>query len=207
MRDRARFRKAPTAILLVTLVAGMVGLSFAAVPLYRAFCQATGYGGTTQRAQAAPGAASDRVVVVRFDSAVNPELPWRFEPAQGPVTVRLGEPTTVFYRATNLSGETTIGQASFNVTPLKAGLYFDKIQCFCFSEQRLDPGQSAEMPVTFFVDPDMLKDRNLDDVSTITLSYTFFRNRDAERLERERQSRASSPVDKEVAEAGPRGRI
>ncbi|MFI4987211.1 MAG: cytochrome c oxidase assembly protein [Alphaproteobacteria bacterium] len=176
-------RKAVTALLLAGLVAAMIGLSFAAVPLYRVFCQATGYGGTTQRAETAPGEASERVVTVRFDASVNPDLPWRFEPASGPMTVKVGEEATAFFRATNLAHEAVIGQAVFNVTPLKAGLYFDKVQCFCFSEQRLAAGESADMAVTFFVSPDILQDRNLDDVSTITLSYTFYRNRDAEKAE------------------------
>ncbi len=184
-------RKAATAALLGALVAGMAALSFAAVPLYRAFCQATGFGGTTQRAEAAPGmaagaaagAAAGRLITVRFDSNVDGDLPWRFEPAQGPVAAKVGEATTVFFRATNLSRQAVVGQAAFNVTPLKAGLYFDKVQCFCFSEQRLAAGESADMAVTFFVNPDMLTDRNLDDVNTITLSYTFYRDRDAEKAE------------------------
>jgi cytochrome c oxidase assembly protein subunit 11 len=179
-RGRLRLRKAGTATLLLGVIAGMVGLSFAAVPLYRLFCQVTGYGGTTQRAAAAPGAVPGRLITVRFDAEVNPDLPWKFEPEQGSIAVKVGEPATAFYKATNLSQESVIGQAVFNVTPLKAGLYFDKIQCFCFTEQRLAPGESEDMPVTFFVDPDILKDRNLDDVATITLSYTFYRNQEAE---------------------------
>ncbi len=184
MSGRLHLRKAATATLLLAVTAGMVGLSFAAVPLYRLFCQVTGYGGTTQRASAAPGAVSGRLITVRFDAAVNPDLPWKFEPEQGSIAVRVGEPATAFYKATNLSQESVVGQAVFNVTPLKVGLYFDKIQCFCFTEQRLGPGESEDMPVTFFVDPDILKDRNLDDVATITLSYTFYRNKEAEAVER-----------------------
>lgn len=171
-------RKAATALVLVSVVAGMVGLSFAAVPLYRLFCQVTGYGGTVQRAAIAPGAASDRVIIVRFNADVDPKLPWRFEPGQTAVKVRLGEQSLAYFRATNLSGMPMTGQAVFNVTPLKAGLYFDKVQCFCFDEQHLAPGATAELPVTFFVDPDIAKDRNLDDVNTITLSYTFYRGKD-----------------------------
>ena len=180
MTDRLERRKIVTASVLVGVVAGMVGLSFAAVPLYRVFCQVTGYGGTTQRAEAAPAAVGDRVVTVRFNADVDPNLPWRFEPEQTAVTVKVGEQQLAFFKATNLSNEPVVGQAVFNVTPLKAGLYFDKVQCFCFSEQRLEPGQSADMPVTFFVDPDIVKDRNLDDVQTITLSYTFFRDKAAQ---------------------------
>ncbi len=192
-------RKAATATLLAGLVAGMVALSFAAVPLYRVFCQVTGFGGTTQRAAAAPGAVSDRVVTVRFDADVDPGLPWRFAPEQREITLRVGEQATAFYKATNLGGEPMIGSASFNVTPLKVGRYFDKIQCFCFSEQRLAPGASEDMPVTFFVSPELLKDRNLDDIGTITLSYTFYRNKDAEARERAKASAARPAV---TAEAG-----
>ena len=180
MSGRLRFRKAATAALLLGVTAGMVGLSFAAVPLYRMFCQVTGFGGTTQRAATAPGAVAGRLITVRFDAEVDPSLPWRFEPEQSSIAVRVGESATAFYKATNLSQESVIGQAVFNVTPLKAGLYFDKIQCFCFTQQRLAPGESEDMPVTFFVDPDILKDRNLDDVGTITLSYTFYRDKEAE---------------------------
>ena len=188
MSEHLRHRKAATAVLLLGVVAGMVGLSFAVVPLYRLFCQVTGFGGTTQRAAAAPGAVSERVITVRFDAEVDPDLPWKFEPEQGAIAVKVGEQATAFYKATNLSQESVIGQAVYNVTPLKVGLYFDKIQCFCFTEQRLTPGESEDMPVTFFVNPDILKDRNLDDVSAITLSYTFYRNKEAEAAERAEQA-------------------
>jgi cytochrome c oxidase assembly protein subunit 11 len=177
-------RKAATAAVLAGVVAGMVGLSFAAVPLYRLFCQVTGFEGTTQRAAAAPGAVSSRTITVRFNSDTDPGLPWRFEPLQTAIEVKLGEEATAFYQARNLSKENMIGSALFNVTPLKAGQYFDKIQCFCFSEQRLAAGAAAELPVVFFVSPDILKDRNMDDVRTITLSYTFYRNKDAEAREK-----------------------
>jgi cytochrome c oxidase assembly protein subunit 11 len=180
MTGRQSRRKAATATILAGVVAGMVGLSFAAVPLYRMFCQVTGYGGTTQRAETAPGAIGERVITVRFNADVDPNLPWQFEPEQTAVSVRVGEQGLAFFKATNLSKQAIVGQALFNVTPLKAGLYFDKVQCFCFSAQRLEPGQTAELPVTFFVDPGIVKDRNLDDVQTITLSYTFFRDKDAE---------------------------
>jgi len=184
MTDRLKHRKVVTAAVLVGVVAVMVGLSFAAVPLYRIFCQVTGYGGTTQRAEVAPGAVGDRIITVRFNADVDPNLPWRFEPEQSAVTVKVGEQKLAYFKATNLSNEPIVGQAVFNVTPLKAGLYFDKVQCFCFSEQRLEPGQSEDMPVAFFVDPDIVKNRNLDDVQTITLSYTFFRDKDAEAREK-----------------------
>ncbi|MFQ5774721.1 MAG: cytochrome c oxidase assembly protein [Kiloniellaceae bacterium] len=169
-------RNARTAVLLAGVAAGMVGLSFASVPLYRLFCQVTGLGGTTQVARTAPGAAADRVINVRFNADVDPRLPWSFQPAQRQVSVRVGEQALAFFRARNLAGRPVTGTATFNVTPLKAGPYFTKVQCFCFDEQRLDPGEEAEMAVSFFVDPAILDDRNLDEVKTITLSYTFFRH-------------------------------
>ena len=190
-------RKAATAAALAALVATMVGLSFAAVPLYRLFCQATGFEGTTQRAAAAPGAVARRIITVRFNTDTDPGLPWRFEPPAAPVELHAGEAATVFFRAANLSDEAVIGSAVFNVTPLKAGIYFDKVQCFCFTEQRLAPRAAAELPVSFFVDPALLADRNLDDVDTITLSYTFYRNADAEaraRLAARETPAATRPV-------------
>ena len=180
MSQPLRRRKRGTAALLGGLVAVMVGLSFAAVPLYRIFCQATGFEGTTQRAAAAPAVVSSRVITVRFNADTDPGLPWSFAPKQTAITVKVGQQAMAFYRAQNNSPETVVGQAVYNVTPLKAGLYFDKIQCFCFSAQRLGPGESVDMPVVFFVNPDMLADRNMDDVDTITLSYTFYRDKDAE---------------------------
>jgi cytochrome c oxidase assembly protein subunit 11 len=158
------------------LVFGMVGLSFAAVPLYRLFCQVTGFGGTTQVAETAPAVAGQRLFKVRFNADVQPDLPWRFQPEQREVTLRVGEPGLAFYRAENLSERAVTGSATFNVTPLKAGQYFTKVQCFCFDEQKLAPGETAQLGVSFFVDPAILEDRNLDEVTTITLSYTFFRS-------------------------------
>ncbi len=173
-----------TALVLSAIVVGMVGLSFASVPLYRLFCQVTGFGGTTQVAEAAPGAgAMDRVIEVRFNADVDPALPWAFQPAQRSVSVKVGEPGLAFYSARSLSDRPVVGSASFNVTPLKAGLYFTKVQCFCFDEQRLDPGQEMDMAVSFFIDPAIVEDRNLDEVKTITLSYTFFRQPGAEAAE------------------------
>ena len=177
---RRNGRNARTGVILAGIVAGMVGLSFASVPLYRLFCQVTGYGGTTQVADSAPGAAADRVIQVRFNADVDPHLPWAFRPAQRQITVRVGEPGLAYYVARNLTDRPIVGTATFNVTPLKAGIYFDKVQCFCFDEQRLEPGQEVEMAVNFFVDPAIMDDRNLDDVKTITLSYTFFRQPGAE---------------------------
>lgn len=174
-------RNLRTGLALFAVVLGMVGLAFASVPLYRLFCEVTGFGGTPQRleAEAAPSqAVSNRVVTIRFNADVNSSLPWSFRPAEAAVQVKIGEQVLAFYRATNLSDRPMTGTATFNVTPDKAGAYFVKIQCFCFTEQRLAPGESVEMPVTFYVDPAILGDRGLDDVETITLSYTFFRAAD-----------------------------
>jgi cytochrome c oxidase assembly protein subunit 11 len=158
-------------------VAAMVGLAYASVPLYELFCKVTGFAGTPQGASAAPGRVLDRSVTVRFDANRDGNLPWKFEPLQREVTAKLGEEKLVFYRATNLSQRPIVGTATYNVTPDIAGPWFNKIQCFCFTEQLLMPGESVEMPVTFFVDPDMAKDRKYDKVTTITLSYTFFEAR------------------------------
>jgi len=170
-----------TAFILFALVGGMVGLSFASVPLYRLFCQVTGYGGTPQISEnREPVEVSERTITVRFDSNTNPKLPWRFKPVQKEMTVRLGEQALAFFEAESLSDTETIGQATYNVTPFKAGSYFNKIDCFCFDEQVLMPGQSVSMPVQFFVDPEIFVDPNTRDVKTITLSYTFFRSENEE---------------------------
>jgi cytochrome c oxidase assembly protein subunit 11 len=169
-------RNATVALVLGGLVIGMVGLAFAAVPLYRLFCQVTGFGGTTQVAESPPAEAVQRLIKVRFNADVNRDLPWRFWPEQREVVLRVGEPGLVFYGAENLSSEPVTGTATFNVTPLKAGQYFNKVQCFCFDEQKLAPGETARFGVSFFVDPAILQDRNLDEVTAITLSYTFFRS-------------------------------
>ena len=157
-------------------LAAMSGLVAYSPQLYRAFCGATGYGGTTQRAYGDPAVTSKQTVTVAFDSNVSPGLPWRFEPEQRSVTVHLGEQKLVFFSAENLGDETTIGHATFNVTPETSGIYFNKIQCFCFNEERLDPHQKVDMPVVFFVDPAFAKDSDMDHVDTITLSYTFGRS-------------------------------
>jgi cytochrome c oxidase assembly protein subunit 11 len=170
-----RRRNGATAVLLVSVVAGMVGLSFASVPLYRLFCQATGLGGTPRRAAAVPAKTAAALVTIRFDAETAPDLGWEFRPLQNSVTVHPGEERQIFYRAVNKTGIPVTGSATFNVTPAKAGIYFDKLQCFCFSEQPLAAGEGADMGVTFFVDPDILTDPNTSDVRTITLSYTMFR--------------------------------
>ncbi len=163
-----------TVVGLLALLGGMGTLTAYAVPLYQLFCRVTGYGGTTQVATGPADEVLDRKIVVRFNADVNGGMPWRFEPAQGAVTVRVGESTLAFYRARSLAARTIVGQATFNVTPAKAGRYFTKVDCFCFTEQALEPGATVDLPVQFYIDPAIARDRNLDDVTTITLSYTFF---------------------------------
>ena len=166
--------KAATAAAAVAVVALMGGLVAESVPLYRLFCGATGAAGTTRRARAAPG-ADGRMITVRFDTTVGRNLPWRFVPQQHEMRVHLGQQELAVFTATNLSSHEVSGHATFNVTPYKIGRYFDKIQCFCFTEQHLEPGQTVDMPVVFFVDPALAADPHANEVDTITLSYTFFR--------------------------------
>ena len=197
--DAARRRNARTGVVLTGVVAGMIGLSFASVPLYRLFCQVTGFGGTTQVAEAAPGAVSERVTKVRFNADTGPGLPWTFKPVQREIALKVGESGLAYYRARNLADVAVTGTSTFNVTPLKAGRYFSKVQCFCFDEQRLEAGQELDMAVSFFVDPAILSDRNLDDVTTITLSYTFFRAPDdADRVTGNQSSAAKRPDTTEI---------
>ena len=144
--------------------------------LYRIFCEATGYLGTTQRVASDQSETRPETVVVRFDTSIAPDLPWQFEPEQPQVTVHLGEQTLVYFRATNTSKDVMVGHASFNVQPDAVGRYFNKIQCFCFTEERLAPGQTAEMPVLFYVDPAILQDPDVGGIASITLSYTFFKS-------------------------------
>lgn len=159
---------------LIAIILGMVMLTYAAVPFYNLFCRVTGFGGTTGRAVEAPSTVSDRVITVRFNADTDPALPWKFVPLEREVTVRVGENRLVAFRATNESAEETRGSATYNVTPHLAGRYFDKIQCFCFEEQRLKPGETVTMPVSFFIDPALLDDTDLAGLTNITLSYTFF---------------------------------
>ena len=156
------------------LVAAMVGLSFAAVPFYSWFCSTTGYGGTTQVATALPTHVFDRTVTVRFDSNVAAGLPWRFEPERRTVEVKLGEVVTVYYKVTNEAARITAGQAGYNVSPSTVGLYFEKINCFCFTEQTMKPGEKRDMAVVFYVDPKLAEDSEQNGVKLITLSYTFY---------------------------------
>ena len=170
-------RNARLAWSLVAVFAGMLSLAYAASPLYDMFCKATGFAGTPRIAQEGERPVLARTVEVRFDTNVDPNLAWRFEPAQRSVRVKLGEEKLVYFRATNRSQRPIVGTAAYNVTPEPAGPWYNKIQCFCFTEQLLQPGQSIDMPVIFFVDPDMDKDRRYDNVRTITLSYTFFESK------------------------------
>ncbi|MFD0988373.1 cytochrome c oxidase assembly protein [Methyloligella solikamskensis] len=175
-KERKPSRHGFVALSLAAVVAGMVGLSFAAVPLYRIFCQQTGYAGTPQRADVAPDEVSDHTVNVRFDANTMPDLPWSFEPETNEMTVRIGASNLAFFKATNNSDEPIVGTAVFNVAPNSAAQYFNKIQCFCFTEQRLEPGESMEMPVTFFIEPKFLDNVSTKHISDITLSYTFYRS-------------------------------
>ena len=175
MARHRHHRLGTTAILLVSVIAGMLGLTAASVPLYRIFCAATGYGGTTQRASAAPLDVAKALVTVRFNTEIANDLDWEFRPLVDEVQVHPGEQRQVFFRAVNRSGEGVAGQAVFNVTPTKSGIYFDKLQCFCFNAQYLAPGESKDMGVVFFVDPDMLKDPDTSEIRTITLSCSMFK--------------------------------
>lgn len=173
-------RNGAVALVLAGVTAGMVGLAYASVPLYRLFCQVTGFGGTTQRADADAVASlkaeeGGRVFTVRFDANVNSQLPWRFEPVKREVSVKAGEPVLAFYRAVNTSNVPVTGTATFNVNPPVAGPHFVKVDCFCFAEQTLKPGEAVEMPVSFYIDPSYATDREMGGVKEIVLSYTFFR--------------------------------
>ena len=162
-------------VILASVVGLMVGMAYASVPLYKLFCQVTGYGGTTQVSNdAATHIAAGHPISVRFDANVNRALAWEFAPVDRPVTLNPGEEIVINYRATNIGDAASVGTSTFNVTPAKAGAYFMKIDCFCFQEQSLQPGQSVDMPVRFFIDPEIVADKNVVDVKEITLSYTFF---------------------------------
>ena len=169
-------RNARTGLIMFGLVFGMIGVAYASVPLYRMFCQLTGFAGTPQIAEGgrAPGAVN-RSISIRFDGNVDPRLPWRFHPEQQHIDIPIGARSIAFYDARNDSGVPVTGQAAFNVTPAQAGRYFTKIQCFCFNEQTLQPFQSVRMPVTFYVDPAILNDPDTRNISEITLSYTFYK--------------------------------
>jgi len=171
---KGKRRDGAIALALVGLVAAMTGLAFAAVPLYRMFCQATGYGGVPQRAERAPDQILDQTIHIRFDANVDPALPWTFAPVQRLIDIKIGETTLAYFKATNNSNVPLSGTAVFNVVPELAGRYFTKIECFCFKQQTLAAGASVEMPVTFFVDPKIVDDQDTKNISEITLSYTFY---------------------------------
>lgn len=162
-----------TVLSLLAIVAGMAMLAYAAVPLYKLFCQTTGYGGTTQRAKPSTHMVPQQLTI-RFNADTDARLPWKFEPVEREVRVNIGENKLIAYRATNLAATATQGTATYNVTPHSAGKYFNKIECFCFTEQRLAPHASVNMPVSFFIDPAIIDDPDLQGLANITLSYTFF---------------------------------
>jgi cytochrome c oxidase assembly protein subunit 11 len=171
-------RDAAIAVACGLFVAFMLGAAYAAVPFYNWFCRATGFNGTTQVATQMPSGALERTIAVRFDANVMAGLPWRFEPEKTEINVKIGEVVTAYYTVTNLAARPTLGQASYNVTPLTAGIHFQKINCFCFTEQRFAAGEKREMAVVFYVDPAIAADAEHDQLSTITLSYTFYPLRD-----------------------------
>ncbi len=176
-KDQARNgRHNVLGLALAGLVAGMVGLSFAAVPLYQMFCQATGYGGVPRKADASPDKVLDRTMRIRFDANVAKGMPWTFKPVEHLIDVKIGETTLAFFKATNDTDRPVSGTATFNVVPEAAGRYFAKIECFCFKQQTLAANASVEMPVTFFVDPKIVEDEDTKNITEITLSYTFYRD-------------------------------
>jgi cytochrome c oxidase assembly protein subunit 11 len=181
MRSKPMRRDVVVAACCGAVVAAMVGAAYASVPFYNWFCRTTGYGGTTQVAEKAPDQVLGRTLTIRFDSNVAPGLPWKFTPEQNSIQLRIGEVATVHYKVTNEAAREIVAQAGYNVSPPQIGSYFDKINCFCFTEQRLKPGETREMTVVFYVDPAIVKNHEQDDLTTITLSYTFYRLRDQER--------------------------
>lgn len=193
-------RNARTARLVALAVVAMMGLAYASVPLYNLFCRVTGFGGTPLTAEAEPGIELARTITVRFDSNTAPDLPWDFKPEMQHVSMPIGRKTLVNFRARNYSAAPVTGTAVYNVTPAKAGKYFHKIECFCFGEQLLNPAQKVDMPVVFFIDPSIADDPNMNDVESITLSYSFFRT-ESERLEQALEDFYNQPA----ASAGKAG--
>ncbi|MFL2920142.1 MAG: cytochrome c oxidase assembly protein [Thalassobaculaceae bacterium] len=176
---------------LLVLIMGMGVLSYASVPLYKLFCQVTGYGGTTQQVTSPSSQILERKIKIRFDANTKPTLDWNFQPVQTSIDISVGQNALAFYQAENTGKDPVVGTATFNVTPEKAGVYFNKIDCFCFVEQLLAPQEAVEMPVSFFIDPDIVNDPNLDDVTTITLSYTFFPSEDQSLVGKTKKENAS----------------
>tara|TARA_R110002072_G_scaffold37226_7_gene109175 strand:- start:1787 stop:2452 length:666 start_codon:yes stop_codon:yes gene_type:complete len=189
--DAKAGKNARMAVILFSVVAAMVGLAFASVPLYRVFSQITGYGGTTRVSDSLPDQISDRVIKVQFNADINARLPWEFKTLQRQILTRVGAPQVAYFRARSLAERTTTGTAVFNVTPERVGQYFNKVRCFCFGEQTLEAGQEAEMEVAYYLDPAILDDPALDTITIITLSYTFYRDLDewnAEQAEKDTQT-------------------
>ena len=182
----ARHRR--VAIACAAFVVLMVGMAYASVPLYRLFCQVTGFAGTTQRADQPSSQIGDRIITVRLDANVGPGLSWDFTPDTPTLDVRIGENMLAFYKVTNTGPHASVGSATFNVTPDQAGIFFNKMQCFCFTEQRVEPGETVEMPVSFFIDPAIARDKDGSWIRNITLSYTFYR------VEHPRQSVRAAPA-------------
>lgn len=177
--NKSRLRRDLTvAAACIAFFGTMIGVTYASVPLYKLFCQVTGYGGTTQQAAAPSQKVLDRMITVRFDSNVADGLPWEFQPVKREVTMRIGETMTASFVAQNFFNVPTRGKASFNVVPELAGSYFNKLECFCFTDTTLKPGEKLDMPVVFFVDPEIVNEPDLKDIKTITLSYTFFPSAD-----------------------------
>lgn len=192
---RADKRNSRVAMIVGSVVMLMVGMAYAAVPLYEVFCRVTGYGGTTQRADATEAVVVDRDVKMRFTANLHAEMSWEFRPMQNRQEIKVGEQAMAFYKAKNPTSRAITGTATFNVTPHKAGIYFAKIECFCFTEQTLQPGEEMEMPVVYFVDPAFAEDPDMDDVREITLSYTFFE-----------QAGSEAVAEAQVQEEGDSGR-
>ena len=173
----------------------MIGVTYASAELYDLFCRVTGYGGTTQVATAAPVKVLDREITIRFDANVSPGLGWKFAPKQREVTVKIGQPTTISYEAMNILASAQRGKASFNVTPELAGTYFNKLECFCFTDITLKPGEKLDMPVIFFVDPEIVNEKDIADIKTITLSYTMFPSSDETPLAQVRPAAGNTAAD------------
>jgi cytochrome c oxidase assembly protein subunit 11 len=167
-------RNRRVALAAATVACAMVGLAYASVPLYKLFCEATGFGGTTQVATAAPGDVANQTITIRFDSNISSSLPWNFHAKQTLQTIRIGEVAMAAFSAQNFAATESTGSATFNVTPVAAGAFFNKIECFCFTVQTLKPGETVEMPVQYFIDPAILQDADAKNIHEITLSYTFY---------------------------------
>lgn len=182
----------------VAFFGSMIGVTYASVPLYKLFCEVTGYGGTTQRTDQASSSKLNREITIRFDANVAPDLPWAFKPKQREVKIKIGETTRVMFEAQNMFNTPTRGKATFNVVPALAGAYFNKLQCFCFNDTLLKPGEKLDMPVEFFIDPEIVNEIDIKDIKTITLSYTFFSSKDELPVAKLDNKLAILPLDKKL---------